>query len=105
MMERTIPDPGEVPDSNSKYRPARKRNTYNGPAKVPFFSIIPVLMIERYQKKTVDRPHQCNFIPTCSEYARLAYILYGPVVGTLMTRERIKHCNDFHSDWPRYNKP
>jgi len=37
--------------------------------------------------------HVCNFSPTCSNYSRRAYRLYGPLWGTLMTFDRLERCN------------
>lgn len=104
-MKRLVPIFEDILSSPSIYRPRASNISEGSLAKVPFFSIIPVLLIEQYQKRTVNRPHQCNFYPTCSEYSRICFIRYGLVIGFRMTRERIRHCNDFYSDWPRMNKP
>lgn len=104
-MKRFIRDFDGIPYSDSRCRPVVPKSDYGTTVSVPVLSIIPVLLIEYYQRKTVNRPHQCNFRPSCSEYSRLAYIRYGLIAGTRMTKERIRHCNDFYSDWPRFNKP
>lgn len=35
----------------------------------------------------------CNFSPTCSNFSRQSYRLYGPFWGTLMTFDRLERCN------------
>lgn len=35
----------------------------------------------------------CNFSPTCSNFSRQSYRLYGPLWGTLMTFDRLERCN------------
>lgn len=42
-------------------------------------------------------PQSCRFTPTCSEYARLAVLEYGPWRGTWKALGRIARCNPFHS--------
>jgi putative membrane protein insertion efficiency factor len=41
-------------------------------------------------------PQSCRFTPTCSEYARLAVIEYGPWRGAWKALGRIARCNPFH---------
>lgn len=103
-MIRTLPDHEGVL-SPSKYRTGSSDRMYGTSVSVPITNIIPCLMIEWYQSRTVDRPHRCVFRPTCSEYSRLAYIRYGPVVASLMTIERLKECGNWRSEWPSENKP
>lgn len=35
----------------------------------------------------------CNFSPSCSNFSRQSYRLYGPFWGTLMTFDRLERCN------------
>ncbi|MBD3286332.1 membrane protein insertion efficiency factor YidD [candidate division WOR-3 bacterium] len=37
--------------------------------------------------------HICNFSPTCSNFSRQSFSLYGPFWGTLMTFDRLERCN------------
>ncbi|NLY09123.1 MAG: membrane protein insertion efficiency factor YidD [Tissierellia bacterium] len=39
---------------------------------------------------------RCRFSPTCSEYARLAYVKYGFLKGTYLSIRRILKCHPFH---------
>lgn len=41
-------------------------------------------------------PRSCRFTPTCSEYARLAILKYGPWRGSLLATGRILRCHPFH---------
>lgn len=38
-------------------------------------------------------PPSCRFTPTCSEYARQAFIKHGPVKGLLLAVWRVLRCN------------
>lgn len=35
----------------------------------------------------------CRFTPTCSAYARDAFLLHGPVKGAMLTLRRILRCH------------
>lgn len=53
-----------------------------------------VLPIVFYQKCiTPFTPASCRFTPTCSEYARLALLKFGPVKGFALAVWRILRCN------------
>ncbi|MEM7050202.1 MAG: membrane protein insertion efficiency factor YidD [Acidobacteriota bacterium] len=41
-------------------------------------------------------PRACRFSPTCSEYARLAFIDHGFLGGSWRTVARVMRCNPFH---------
>ena len=41
-------------------------------------------------------PPSCRFVPTCSEYARLAVIKHGLVLGLLRAGGRLLRCQPFH---------
>ncbi|MFA5389441.1 MAG: membrane protein insertion efficiency factor YidD [Candidatus Omnitrophota bacterium] len=41
-------------------------------------------------------PACCRFTPTCSEYARLAFLRYGLLTGGLKTLFRILKCQPFN---------
>ena len=41
-------------------------------------------------------PNACRFEPTCSEYAQLAIIKYGPWRGGWKAAGRLLRCNPFH---------
>ncbi len=56
-------------------------------------------LIKVYQK--VISPYllpgpKCRFTPTCSEYARQAYVKYGFFKGTYLATKRILKCHPFH---------
>ena len=42
-------------------------------------------------------PRACRFSPSCSEYARLAIIKYGPVRGCWLAAGRLLRCQPFAS--------
>lgn len=41
-------------------------------------------------------PPSCRFIPTCSEYAIIAFKRYGFLKGFVLTVKRISKCHPFH---------
>ena len=41
-------------------------------------------------------PPSCRFYPSCSEYARLSLLKYGPVKGLWRTTVRLCKCHPFH---------
>jgi len=44
----------------------------------------------------------CRFRPTCSEFGALSIKRYGPIIGTLMTFDRLQRCHPFigSGDYP-----
>ena len=42
-------------------------------------------------------PPSCRFVPTCSEYARLAVIKHGVALGLLRAGGRLLRCQPFHT--------
>lgn len=53
--------------------------------------ILPILFYQRFV--TPFTPPSCRFTPTCSEYARQAFLKHGPVKGLLLAVWRILRCN------------
>lgn len=41
-------------------------------------------------------PPSCRFYPSCSEYARLSLVRYGPFKGSLKALVRLLKCHPFH---------
>lgn len=41
-------------------------------------------------------PASCRFYPTCSAYAREAYMRYGVLKGSFLTVKRILKCHPYH---------
>ena len=41
-------------------------------------------------------PKSCRFAPSCSEYAREAISLHGPLVGLRLATVRIARCHPWH---------
>jgi len=41
-------------------------------------------------------PPSCRFVPTCSEYARLAVIKYGVALGLWRSAGRLLRCQPWH---------
>lgn len=59
-----------------------------------------VRLIERYQRAGGGRAKfavDCNFEPSCSEYARQAIGMHGAWTGMRMGVARICRCNDRHA--------
>ncbi|MBP3232310.1 membrane protein insertion efficiency factor YidD [Anaerovibrio sp.] len=42
------------------------------------------------------KPPSCRYIPTCSEYAKIAIEKYGPMKGGYMALKRVLRCHPFH---------
>ena len=42
------------------------------------------------------KPACCRFVPTCSEYAIVAFEKYGVIKGLSLTVKRILKCHPFH---------
>lgn len=42
------------------------------------------------------KPPTCRFVPTCSEYALIAFEKYGVIRGGYLTIRRILRCHPFH---------
>ncbi|MFK8018978.1 MAG: membrane protein insertion efficiency factor YidD [Pseudomonadales bacterium] len=40
-------------------------------------------------------PQHCRYYPSCSEYARQALLLHGPIKGTYLAIGRLLRCNPF----------
>lgn len=40
-------------------------------------------------------PSQCLYLPTCSEYAYVALVRFGPVRGTWIAMRRLLRCHPF----------
>ena len=38
-------------------------------------------------------PPSCRYLPTCSDYARQAVTLHGPIVGSWLTLKRLARCH------------
>lgn len=104
-MKRTIPALENIPLSPSRFRRGSHIPDYGDTVRIRVLNVIPYLIIERYQERTVDRPHRCNFVPSCSEYMRIAFLRYGCLVAMAMSYERLFHCGNPYSDWPKENKP
>lgn len=43
------------------------------------------------------KPPTCRFIPTCSEYALIAFEKYGVIRGGYLTIRRLLKCHPFHA--------
>lgn len=41
-------------------------------------------------------PRSCRFVPTCSEYARLAILEHGVLRGSLLAGGRVARCHPLH---------
>ncbi len=41
-------------------------------------------------------PRSCRFTPSCSEYAQMAIVKYGPWKGSVRAAGRLLRCHPFH---------
>ena len=92
-MNRVIPVFDDVPEAPSGVRGRKPRAGYGEEVHLSSLRSIPVLLIEWYQKRTVDRPHMCTCYPTCSEYTKQAIIKYGFFKGGWLGFKRICRCH------------
>lgn len=51
-----------------------------------------ILLIDLYQKTKVSTHFQCRFIPTCSEYTKIAIERFGVIKGSYLGVKRILKC-------------
>lgn len=57
-----------------------------------------ILLIEWYQKYVSALiGKQCRFIPSCSQYTKLAILKYGIFIGSFYALKRILKCHPFCS--------
>lgn len=57
-----------------------------------------LLLISFYQHWISPlKPPSCRYIPTCSEYARIAVERYGARKGGFLAIRRILRCHPFHA--------
>jgi uncharacterized protein len=54
-----------------------------------------VRLIEWYQQARAGHPSPCRFTPSCSTYAREAYLVHGRWRGTWLTLRRLVRCRPF----------
>ena len=54
-----------------------------------------VRLIDWYQGARAGRPSPCRFTPSCSTYAREAYLVHGRWRGTWLTVRRLLRCRPF----------
>lgn len=55
-----------------------------------------VFLIKIYQlflSPLKPRYCHCRFMPTCSQYAKEAFLLHGPLKGAMLTGKRILRCH------------
>ena len=76
---------------------ARAAEASDSPARQDLLSRA-LLGLLAFYKKWISPllPRACRFEPTCSEYARLAIIKYGPLKGTMKAMGRVLRCHPFH---------
>lgn len=56
-----------------------------------------VRALELYKRRLSPLlPPSCRFVPTCSEYARLAMLEHGVLRGGFLTCGRLLRCQPFH---------
>ncbi len=54
-----------------------------------------VRLIDWYQQARAGRPSPCRFTPSCSTYAREAYLTHGRWRGGWLTLRRLLRCRPF----------
>ena len=62
-----------------------------------FFKMLMIYLIKFYRKFISPlKPPCCRFVPTCSEYALLAFEKHGFFKGFYLSLKRILKCHPFH---------
>lgn len=55
---------------------------------------IALLLIRIYQLFISPlKPNCCRYVPTCSAYAKEAFLLHGPIKGAILTLKRLLRCH------------
>ena len=54
-----------------------------------------IKMIDLYQATPLHTHSMCRFIPTCSEYTKIAVERYGSFKGSFLGVKRILRCHPF----------
>lgn len=54
-----------------------------------------IKLIKLYQRTPLSSHGKCKYIPTCSNYALVAYERFGFIKGSLLSIKRIFKCNPF----------
>jgi uncharacterized protein len=63
---------------------------------------LPIRMIEWYQKRiSPNTPHRCRYTPTCSQYAKEAYMRFHFFKASFLAAKRILKCNPLFK--PKYD--
>jgi hypothetical protein len=59
--------------------------------------------VQFYQRRIAPvRGIECGFRPSCSNYARISIQEQGPVIGLMMTADRLTRCNIWKGPGPDY---
>lgn len=67
--------------------------------KIRYFCLIGItrialLLIRIYQLFISPlKPNCCRYVPTCSAYAKEAFLLHGPIKGAILTLKRLLRCH------------
>lgn len=67
-------------------------------------SVLLAMLVFYKRRVSPFLPRACRFTPTCSEYARLAILEFGPWKGGWLAVQRIFRCHPLHPggiDLPR----
>ena len=84
-------DPFNGPWDETAYRPSAERQTStHKPHSVPTVFFTSLLTFFQKVISPVDSD-RCPSYPTCAAYSKQAYQKHGPIVGTLMTVDRLIH--------------
>lgn len=97
--------PEGVSDSFTMKGPREKTVHASGNQKIETSCVTAAFLgaIELYQSRIAPvRGIECGFRPSCSNYAHLSIQEQGPVIGLLMTADRLTRCNIFKGPGPDY---
>lgn len=56
---------------------------------------IPLKLLNWYQKKTLNSPHKCKYVPSCSNYSKGCYEKFNFFKASILTLFRCLRCTPF----------
>lgn len=96
-------EPWEPPPREESIEPKRREI----PEETPPLGFVIDTAISAYRFFLSDQQGDvCAFVPSCSQYAQQAVDSCGPLLGVVMTADRLQRCNWFTWSYaPRYYRP
>jgi putative membrane protein insertion efficiency factor len=97
--------PDGISDSFTMKGPKEKTVASSGSQKIETSCLTTAFLgtIQLYQKRIAPvRGIECGFRPSCSHYAASSIQEQGPIIGLMMTADRLTRCNIWKEPGPDY---